>query len=79
MPRYHFNCANGSREPDPDGVELADSEAAHAYAMKFAGEVLKSEPQLVWSHGQWRVEVTDDDGVLLFTVITLAIDAPPRT
>lgn len=76
MPLYHFSSVDGRREPDPDGAELDNDEAAQAYAITYAGEVLKSDPAILWAHGQWRVEVTDDAGQLLFTVITLAIDAP---
>lgn len=76
MPRYHFHCANGSRESDHDGTELADDETAQQMAVVFAGEVLKSDPKEIWNSGSWRVEVTDPDNVLLFTVITLAVDAP---
>ena len=76
MPRYHFSSVDGKREPDPEGSVLVNDEAAQAMAIQYAGEVLKSDPGLLWSHGHWRVEVTDDDGRLLFTVITLAIDAP---
>lgn len=78
MPRYHFGSVDGHREPDPEGVELINDEAAQAYAIKYAGEVLHSDPGTLWSNGQWRVEVTDDTGALLFTVVTLAIDAPRR-
>lgn len=78
MPRYHFGSANGHREPDPDGVMLNDDETAQAYAIRYAGEVLSSEPCALWRSGHWRVEVTDDAGALLFTVVTIAIDAPKR-
>lgn len=76
MPRYHFHCANGSREPDLEGTELEDDEAAQAMAVVFAGDVLKSDPKAIWKGGTWRVEVTDASNILLFTVITLAVDAP---
>ena len=76
MPRYHFHCADGHREPDLEGTELADDEAAQHTAIAFAGEVLKYDPKDLWQKGQWRVEVTDAQGALLFTVITLAVDAP---
>ena len=75
MPRYHFHCADGHREPDLEGTELADDEAAQHTAIAFAGEVLKHDPKDLWQKGQWRVEVTDAQGALLFTVITLAVDA----
>lgn len=79
MPRYHFGSVDGHREPDPEGMDLANESEARAMAIKYAGEVLHSDPKTLWEHGQWRVEVTDDDGTLLFTVITLAIDAPKST
>ena len=76
MPRYHFHCVDGSRIPDYDGMSLPDLATARQEAVRFAGEVLQSEPALLWQKGQWRVEVTGEDGVLLFTLVTLAIDAP---
>ena len=78
MPRYHFSSVDGQRDPDPEGTELADLAAARQLAVQYAGEVLQSDPAIVWHNGQWRVEVTDDEGVLLFTLLTLAIDAPER-
>lgn len=76
MPRYHFHCADGSREPDVEGTELPDEGAAQLEAMRYAGEVLQHEPGRIWSEGQWRVEVTDEKDTLLFIVITIAVDAP---
>ena len=76
MARYHFHCADGSREPDEEGTELASDEEAQRIAIVYAGEVLMSNPASIWEKGSWRVEVTNDDNALLFTVITLAIDAP---
>ena len=76
MPHYYFNSADGARERDREGTELADDAAAQVEAVKFAGEVLKDAPEWLWERGQWRVEVTNDDGELLFAVIMLAMDAP---
>lgn len=78
MPRYFFHSADGGRERDLQGTELPDDAAAQLSAVRYAGEVLRWEPQEIWKRGQWRVEVTDENDALLFTVITLAIDAPRR-
>jgi hypothetical protein len=75
MPRYYFHCADSSRHLDTTGTELADDESAQQAAVAFAGEVLKFSPNALWHKGHWRVEVTDDDGMLLFKVAALAIDA----
>lgn len=76
MPQYHFHHADGQRDYDPDGVELPNDEAAQIEAVRYAGSVLKDNPKAIWYHGTWRVEVTDSNNVLLFTLITLAVDAP---
>ncbi len=76
MPRYNFGSVDGDRDPDVYGVELANDTAARAYAIKYAGEVLQSDPRTLSAHGQWRVEVTDAEGHLLFNVVTLAMDSP---
>ena len=76
MPRYHFNCADGERDYDRDGTDLDNDQQAQAEAVRVAGEVLKHDPKKVWGSGQWRVEVTNDEGVLLFAVVTIGIDVP---
>ena len=79
MKIYHFNCVDGARIPDTEGISLPDDQTAQVEAVRFAGEVLQSEPHMLWEKGQWRVEVTDAHGLLLFTVIMIAVDAPKPT
>jgi len=76
MPRYFFHTADGGRDRDRQGVELADAAAAHKEAIRFAGTVLNDEPDLLGGGRDFRVEVTDERGDLLFTIIALAVDAP---
>jgi hypothetical protein len=73
---YFFHTSDGARARDTTGTELADHNAARIEATKFAGLVLQAQPNVVWDNQDFRVEVTDDKDMLLFTVITLAIDAP---
>lgn len=76
MPHYYFHTADGRRDRDRQGAELADHRAARKQAIRFAGAILDSEPEVLWDGRDFRVEVTDEAGQLLFTVITLAVDAP---
>lgn len=76
MPRYFFHAADGRRDRDSTGVELADHASARAEAIRFAGAVLTDEPEVLWEGGPFRIEVTDAAQHLLFTVVTLTIDAP---
>lgn len=72
---YYFHTADGSRDRDEEGMDLPDHNAARRQAITYAGECMHYEPDIL-ANRDFRVEVTDADDKLLFTVITLAIDAP---
>ena len=76
MPRYFFHTADGARTRDTEGSELENHHVARVEAIVYAGARLKEDPDLLWDGRDFRVEVTDQAGMLLFTVITLAVDAP---
>jgi hypothetical protein len=76
MPRYFFATADGSRERDDEGLELSDNNAARRAAIRYAGAIMEGDPNVLWDGQDFRIEVTDEKGRLLFTVITLAVDAP---
>jgi hypothetical protein len=74
--QFFFNLAGAVHDPDNQGKELADMQAARIYAVVHASEVIRDHPNLVWSGTEVRVEVTDADRLVLFTVIVLGVDAP---
>jgi len=76
MPRYRFHLADGVRETDPDPMDFPDAESAKLEAARFAGELLQSQPGALWEKGQWRVEVTDEDRTLMWSVMVIAVDTP---
>lgn len=76
MPRYFFHTADGSYARDTDGTELPDHRSARKEAIKYAGSVLTHDPDLLWDGRDFRVEVTDESDLVLFTVIMLAVDSP---
>ena len=77
MPRYFFNRTDGYVDNDDVGTELPDLDTARIQAVVFAGESLKDDPSKVWAGHDFRVEVTDEAGRLVFTVVTLAINSTP--
>ena len=79
MPRYFFHTADGGRVHDDEGQELADTGAARKAAIRYAGAVLHDEPDILWDGSEFRVEVTDENGAWVLTVVTLAVSAPPET
>ena len=66
MPRYHFHVFDGEMGPDTDGIELPNWQDARLKAIRYAGEVLRDYPERVTEHRDWRMEVTDDAGLMLF-------------
>lgn len=75
MPRYFFNIKDGGRDEDEIGTDLTDTATARKEAVRYAGAVLTSEPELIWDGHDFRVEVIDDQGRHITTIVALAVDA----
>ena len=76
MPRFFFHRTDGAFDPDNEGTEFPDLMTARAEAIRFAAETVKEDPQQVWAGNTFRVEVSDEEGMLLCTVVILGLDAP---
>ena len=76
MPSYFFHTADGTRDLDREGTQLPDNAAARKEAIKFAGALMHDQPDILWDGRDYRVEVTNRAGDLLFTIVMLSIDAP---
>lgn len=76
MPRFFFHRADRVFDPDQEGTEFPDLATARVEAIRFAAESIKDNPQEVWAGHNFRVEVSDEAGMLLCTVVILGLDAP---
>jgi len=74
MPRYFFHTADTSTHRDKHGIELPSSSTARQEAIKFAGALLNENPDFLWDGHDFRVQVTDDKGHLIVTVVMFAVD-----
>jgi hypothetical protein len=74
--RYFFNQIDGEFKPDDEGLELASLDDARFEAVRYAGEVLRDRPSVVWQGEDFRIEVTDAKRLLLFTLVVVGMDAP---
>lgn len=72
---YFFNVAGAEDGPDGQGVELAQMNDARMVAARHAGELLADRPDLAWAGEPLRVEVTDANRLILFTVMVLGTNA----
>lgn len=73
MKRYFFDLSDGTQERDKDGTEYPDEQQAQREAVRYAGEVLKHEPNRL-EHGHMRIDVTDEARSTLFS-ITVSFEA----
>lgn len=76
MPQFHFDVTDGEFCPDLEGVELADLEAARSRAVALCGELLNSQQAKFWQGDEWLIEVRDDSGLVLFTLVFMCRDTP---
>jgi hypothetical protein len=76
MPRYHFHVYDAGEHLDPSGRELAGLKEARLEAVRSAGEMLRDDPGTFWNGDEWRMHVTDETGMTLFTLVFIAMDAP---
>lgn len=74
--RYFFNLAGAVHDPDNEGIELPSLGDARVLAATHAGEILRDRPGVVWGGEELRVEVTDENRLVLFTLIVLGVDSP---
>ena len=82
MPRFHFNVYDRICVLDTEGTELPDWQAARLEAVRYAGALLVDEAQHVARGEDWRMEVTDEVGLMLFrldfSVMASAATMDPR-
>ena len=79
MPRYHFNVLDGVAEYDETGTEMAGIADAKREARRYAGRMLADSALIANPDNEWRIEVTDHRGVILFSLGVTMLDAPNMT
>ena len=79
MPRYHFNVYDGIALPDHEGTELPNLDAARREALKVAEGLITSPARREDLGEEWRLEITNEAGVLLFRMdfIVTEIEGTP--
>lgn len=75
MPRYFFHLTSSYDAPDDEGTELGDLDAARCHAVKLIADVLCESPGEYWKAEIYRVTVTDETRLILFTVEMMSVEA----
>jgi hypothetical protein len=75
MSRFFFHLTSSYDTPDDVGVELDNLAAARCHAVKMIADVLCQSPGEYWKAEIYRVTVTDQTRLILFTVEVTSMDA----
>ncbi|MGU3668470.1 DUF6894 family protein [Methylobacterium sp. A49B] len=76
MARFHFNVYDGVSMPDPVGTDLSSWDDARVEAIRMAGEILKDKAHRIALGEDWRMEVTDETGLVLFRLDFSVLESP---
>ena len=68
MAQYYFRTANDAGGPSGDPLEFESAEDARRQAVLFTSEMLRERPDVVW-HDDVRLDVTTEEGLILFTIV----------
>ena len=76
MPRFKIDLRTESHIADTLVVEHEDQNALRIEVAQFVGEMLRDHATQIWVDEEWRVDVSDDAGLILFVLHICATNAP---
>jgi hypothetical protein len=77
MPCFLLHVHDGYPALDLEGTELPNWPAARLEAIRLAGDILKHDAHRIPLGEDWRIEVTDRAGLILFQMTFLVVE--PRS
>jgi hypothetical protein len=73
--RYFFHLQSSHVVRDEEGSEHQDLDAAKCHAVQMIAQVLCERPKTFWEADTYRVTVTDERGLVLFTVEMFSVQS----
>jgi hypothetical protein len=74
MPLFYFDIHDGTSIIDPDGTELQDKDEARSRAIQMSGDLLRVYPGPFWNGQEWKIDVSDQNRAVLFTLMFVGFD-----
>lgn len=78
MPRFFFHTNHPAERvvQDDEGLDFSSVHQAKCEAVKYAGQLLADTAEHFWDRGDFELTVTDDKGLILFTMRVVGTEAP---
>jgi hypothetical protein len=73
---FHTNHPTELNVQDDEGLEFASVHDAKCAAVKYAGQLLADDAEHFWDHADFDLTVTDENGLILFSMRMVGIQAP---
>lgn len=75
MPLYHIKLRTADQVWETVKVERNDLESLRIEMSQFVGELLRDHATKIWADRVWRVDVTDESGLILYVIHIDATDS----
>ena len=76
MAKYHIELRTGGQVWETLQIEGEDHTAVRIELAQFVGELLKDHADKIWEDEDWRVDVTDERGMILYILHVSVTDSP---
>ena len=75
MARYNIELRTESHVSETLSVDMEDLTALRVQVATFVGEMLRDHAGQIWVDEDWRIDVTDDKGLILYVMQIQAMRA----
>jgi hypothetical protein len=76
MAHYHIELRAADQVWETLDIERDDLDALRLEIARFVGELLKEHAQQIWRDRDWRIDVTSEDGMILYVLHLFATESP---
>ena len=76
MAKYHIALRTESTVSETVGVERDNLTDLRIELARFVGDLLKDHASEIWADEDWRVDVTDERGLILYIMQVSAMQTP---
>jgi hypothetical protein len=76
MPLFHINIRTDSHIANTLNVERESLTDLRLEMARFVGELLKDHAELIWVDEDWQIDVTNDEGLILYVIHISASETP---
>lgn len=76
MPRFNLEVRTNDRVMQSIPAQAEDHEGLRIETARLIGALLKDHAELIWVDENWRIDGTDEKGLILFSIHVFATDTP---